>query len=325
MPTEKQEVSDEVMEVSDAEDVVLDEKEPIITVTSTKERSEVGVYAALIFIILVVVGASWSIVLFGDGSKKIETENVYDVPTQTVQVERAKVSTETDDPVSDDVNVVTSTPAGVVEKEPVTVVRTSPIVESYSSVPCEDTDGGKVPYVYGEITGATRTVVTDADGTRRYVDGAVRTVKDVCVAAGGTTTFQGETVYIQVSEVFCGDDGRITGNGVDCPLGCKNGACIQEPVRPVVWIRADGQEEMIRKEYGSTVTISWGSQNAVSCSMSSYGVATEKWNPGTIPLSGTKELVVKDTVTSTDFTITCTSSTGYTSKGRVTVYSQREV
>lgn len=304
------------------------ENEPHITSSQATPQSVVGMYALLGFVLFVVLGLSFVAIKFGGAEKDTPPKTEYTIPSSTykdsTQPSNKGLTPETDGTAVEKPPVETySTPA--LEKKPATPVGLSPIVTSMSAVPCTDTDGGKFPNTYGETTGASRTVVTDTDGTRRYVDGKVQTVKDVCVSAGGTTVYQGQTVLVQVNEVFCGDDGRITGNGVACPLGCRNGACIVEPTQPTVWLRADGQNKVVRKEYGSTVVLTWDSTLAETCSIRSYGAATELWNESSIPLSGTKKLLVQDTVTSTNIYISCTSSTGYTTEDSVRVYSQREV
>lgn len=303
------------------------ENEPVITITKTAKQSDATMYILLGAVLVVVLGFSFVAITLGGGAKHPRPK--VDYPPQDLVYKESNgannstVKPEIYDTVTDRATVNTNvTPTA--EKKPAVPAQRSPVVESMSAVPCSDTDGGKFPYTYGEITGVQRLIVADADGTRRYVDGELYTYRDVC-GGGGTMLYQGETVQTQVAEFFCGDDGRVTQEGVKCPLGCKGGVCIAENIKPTVWLRADGQDEMVRKEYGATVTLTWGSAMAETCSISSNGTATETWNAGTIPLSGTKKLIVNNTTTSTYFTISCTSSTGYTTKDEVRVYSQSKV
>jgi hypothetical protein len=304
------------------------ENEPGITSTKTSKQTDAIMYIVLGAVLVAVLVFSFVAITLGGGAKDARPITEYPSPTSAYResndTTNSVVMPRTNEEVSNEFSNKTTVQTAS-EKNTTAPVQKSPILESMSSVPCNDTDGGKFPNKYGETTGASRTGVVDPDGTRRYVDGTVRTVKDLCVAAGGTTVYQGENVFKEVNEGFCGDDGRLTIHGVPCPLGCRDGACIVEHVKPTAWLRADGQDEMVRKEYGTTVTLTWGSTLAETCSVKSNGVATEAWNASTIPLSGTKKLIVNNTITSTDFTISCTSSTGHTVKDVVRVYSQREV
>ncbi len=201
-------------------------------------------------------------------------------------------------------------------------IASSTPIESMSTTACTESDNGNDPYTYGQATGASRQVVTDQDGTQRYADGPVGTYRDACVAAGGTTSYAGKTVYRQLNEYYCGTDARVTVRATVCPYGCDQGACLARPPSPTVKLYADGEDTAVHKAYGSTVTLSWISHDTVSCDIASNGAAAALWNETKVPLTGTKKLTVNDTASSATFTMTCVASTGQTASDSVTVYSQ---
>jgi|GEM_PF-5766980 len=297
-----------------------------------------NLYIMLAAVLVLAVGGSFAVAFVAPKERGVEQPTYkFERPRAVVPFEhttgrsnKPATTTVRDNvvPITDDNNTGNAAAPGVPSTHPTqqdTLHNYTTPLQTPTSAPCVDTDGGKYPYLYGEVTGPGRKIVTESDGTRLWVDSEVRTSADICVSAGGTTQYENQTVYRQLNELFCGDDGRVTVHGTDCPHGCRDGACLQPAPKPSVWIRADGQEESVRKEFDSTVTITWGSDDVVSCNVYSFGAATDLWTEDNILTTGSRVLGVKDTITSTHITIECISSTGRSVTDRVKVYAQAEV
>jgi len=91
---------------------------------------------------------------------------------------------------------------------------------------CTDTDNGKDYYTAGQVTGF------NVDHTQ------TSTIPDVC----------SDTNIVR--ERFCGEDGTIQTTHFTCPNGCKDGACIEEPMEH---IKIDGSYIFLSEKHPDEV------------------------------------------------------------------------